>query len=142
MKTKQKSRFAEMAKDYTRLCQAFLPRPIHDEVGLQNTIEIADAFAGFEEKMTQDQNDYFDLLCTLISDYEDATIEPPKLKNRALLKHLLVEQNLSGAALSRILGKSEAVGRMILRGEREITAAHARVLSAYFNLPVSVFLDG
>lgn len=141
MKTKQKLRFFEMPRDYAGLCHLFLPRPIHDDVGLHNTVEIADAFAGFEETMNEDQNDYFDLLCTLISDYEEATIEPPKLKSLELLKHLLAEQGLSGAALSRILGKSEAVGRMIVRGEREITANHARILSAYFKLPAELFLQ-
>ena len=52
------------------------PRPIHDRVGYANTVEIADAFAGFEDRMSHDQSDYFYLLCSLIADYEN--VKPPK----------------------------------------------------------------
>lgn len=118
----------------------FLPRPIHDEVGYQNTVEIADVFAGFEDRMTGDQNDYFDLLCDLIEKREKETVRSPKLRSLGLLKHLLKEHGLAGADLSRILGKSLALGPMILRGERRITADHAVRLGSYFGLQADVFL--
>ena len=75
-----------MPRDYAGLCRVFLPRPIHDEIGYRNTVEIAGVFAGFEDQMTADQNDYFGLLC---------------------------EHGLAGADLSRILGRSLPPGSMI-----------------------------
>lgn len=138
MKTKQTPAFEKMPKDYAGLCRLFLPRPIHDRVACENTIEVADAFAGFEERMNSDQNDYFDLLCSLIADYE--RVKQPKLRGVDLLKHLVDEHGLSGAELSRILGKSVALGPMILRKQRSITANHARKLGEYFGLPAGSFL--
>jgi HTH-type transcriptional regulator / antitoxin HigA len=140
MKTKQEILFPSMPTDYTSLCQVFLPRPIHDDIAYQNTVAIADAFAGFEDRMTADQNDYFDLLCELIAKYEAAGVKPSKLRGVALLKHLLDEHSLTGAALSRILGKGTSLGPMILRGERKITADHAVCLGKYFGLRPDVFL--
>lgn len=130
-----------MPKDYAGLCRVFLPRPIHDKVGYQNTVEIADVFAGFEDRMTADQNDYFDLLCDLIEKREKETVRPPKLRSLGLLKHLLAERGLVGADLSRILGKSLPLGPMILRGERKITADHAVRLGGYFGLRADAFLS-
>jgi len=138
MKTKQPMIFEKMPKDYAGLCGLFLPRPIHDRVGYENTVEIADALAGFEDRMNRDQNDYFDLLCSLISNYE--SVKPPDLRGVELLKHLVAEHGLSGAELSRILGKSVALGPMILRGQRSITAGHARKLGAHFGMPAGLFL--
>lgn len=129
-----------MPKDYPGLCRVFLPRPIHDKTGYDNTVEIADVFAGMEDRMTEDQNDFFDLLCDLIEKRDKETVRPSKLRAVDLLKHLVNERDLSGAELSRILGKSLPLGPMILRGDRKITADHAVRLGEYFGLRTDVFL--
>ncbi len=107
-----------------------------------NTVEIADVLAGFEQEMSEDQNDYFDLLCDLIEKRDRETARPPKLRAVELLKHLVNENGFSGADLSRILGKSLPLGPMILRGERKITADHAVPLGSHFGLRPDVFLSG
>ena len=140
MKTKPTTSLDAMPKEYAELCRVFPPRPIHDDVSFRNTVEITDAFAGFEDRMTRDQNDYFDLLCDLIEQYEAVSASPPKLRAAALLKHLVQEHGLGGADLSRILGRSAALGPMILRGERKITADHAIRLGQHFNLRPDAFL--
>ncbi len=140
MKTKNAPAFKSIPADYVGLCLLLPPRPIHDEVGYRNTLEIADIMAGFEDRMTADQKDYFDLLCELIEKYEERSSKRPKLRAVALLKHLLGEHGLSGAALSRILGKSASLGPMVLRGERQITADHAVRLGKYFALSPAAFL--
>jgi antitoxin component HigA of HigAB toxin-antitoxin module len=140
MKTKQANLFQSMPVEYALLCRVFLPRPIHDDVAYQNTVEVADIFAGFEDEMTADQNDYFDLLCELIAKYEAAKVTPLKLCGTALLKHFIEEHSLSAAEVSRILGKSTSLGPMILRGERKITANHAVSLGRHFGIRPDVFL--
>ena len=57
-----------------------------------------------------------------------------------LLKHLLAENDMGGADLSRLLGGSRQLGPMILRGERSITAEHARKLGARFALDPGAFI--
>lgn len=141
MKTKETYQFAQMPKDYSGLCRMFLPRPIHDSVGYDHTVEIADVFAGFEYQMTDDQNDYFDLLCDLIEKRDRESTKSSKLRALDLLKHLAHEHSLSGADFSRILGKTTSLGPMILRGERKLTANHAVCLGKYFGLRPDVFLS-
>ena len=76
MKTKwTKIEFARLPKDYAGLCRILTPRPIHDNVGLHNVTEITDAMAG--HAFTPDQEDYFDLLCRLIEDYEKDRVGAP-----------------------------------------------------------------
>ena len=58
--------FREMPRDYEALCRVYLPRPIHDRAEYENVAEIARVFAGFEEAMSGDQQDYFQLLCSLM----------------------------------------------------------------------------
>jgi hypothetical protein len=50
-------RFADMPRDYVGLCRMHLPRPIRERPEYANMLEIAGAFAGFEEAMTTEQND-------------------------------------------------------------------------------------
>lgn len=141
MKTTTTHDFHEMPKDYAGLCRVFLPRPIHDKTTYENTVEIADVLAGFEQEMTDDQNDYFDLLCDLIGKRDQETDRPTKLRALDLLNHLVKEHGLSGADLSRLLGKSLPLGPMILRGERKITAEHAVRLGSHFGLRPDLFLS-
>lgn len=90
--------------------------------------------------MTPDQNDYFDLLCQLIEDYETTSSKGPRVTGLALLVHLVKEHGLSGADISRILARSGSLGPMILRGERKITADHAVSLGRQFGLRPDAFL--
>jgi hypothetical protein len=69
-----KIEFARLPKDYAGLCRLLIPRPIHDRTEYENVAEITDAMAG--HKLTPDQDDYFDLLCRLIEDYEKAHEQP------------------------------------------------------------------
>ncbi len=143
MKTAKKIKLhlADMPTDYAALCRVFIPRPIHDKIAYRNTAEIAEVFAGFEGKMSPDQEDYFDLLCSTMERWNEQHIKRQKRTGLDMLKHLLENHELSGADLSRLLGVSPMLGPMILRGERQITAAHARKLGEKFGLPPGVFIE-
>ncbi len=133
-------RFARLPKDSAGLCRILMPRPIRDQVDLENVTGMTDAMAGHE--LTRDQEDYFDLLCRLVQDYESeqGDVPKPKVTALAVLRHLLEEHKLSGADLSRLLGAHRTLGPMILRGERKLTVEHVRVLCAYFRVSADVFL--
>ena len=81
--------FLKPPKDYAGLCRLLMPRPIRDRADYENVVEITDAMAG--HKLTPDQEDYFDLLCRLIEDYEKAHEQLSASKVTALdaLRHLL-----------------------------------------------------
>jgi len=140
MKTTQtKIEFARLPKDYAGLCRMLTPRPIHDKVDFENVTEITDAMAG--HKLTPDQEDYFDLLCRLIEDYEkEQGLPAPTATALDALQHLLDAHDMSAADLARLLGVHRTLGAMILRGERQLTLAHVRTLAKHFSVSADLFL--
>ena len=140
-KVKSKFTFASLPRDYAGLCGLLAPRPIRDKTDYANTVEVTDAMAVHAEDFSTDQEDYFDVLCTLIEAYDAQHVRWKKVQPLKILQHLVSEHHLSGADLSRLLGASRQLGSMILRGDREITAAHARALGAHFGLSAGTFIE-
>jgi antitoxin component HigA of HigAB toxin-antitoxin module len=138
--TRAKIEFAKLPKDYAGLCRLLTPRPIRDKVDFENVTEITDALAG--HKLTADQEDYFDLLCRLIEDYEKerAQLGTSKVTGLEALQHLLEAHDWSAADLARLLGVHRTLGAMILRGERQLTLAHVRTLAKHFSVSADLFL--
>jgi HTH-type transcriptional regulator/antitoxin HigA len=141
VKSAKQKTFSTMARNYEGLCRAFLPRPIRDDIDYANTTEVADAMALWRDDFTPDQADYFDLLCSLIEEYDQKHTKWPNVSGLNALKHLLSENGLSPADLSRILGGSRNLGAMILRGERKLTVNHLRILAEKFAVSADLFLD-
>ena len=141
MKTKTKLRFQDLPKDYTALCRLFLPRPIHDAVDYANIVEVADAMVLWHDDFTRDQADYFDLLCSLLEEYDSKNVKWPKITGVDVLKHLMEERAMIAADLSRLLGGSRNLGAMILRGERKLTLNHVRTLARHFGVSADLFLS-
>ena len=137
--THAKVEFARLPKDYAGLCRVLTPRPIHDKVEFQNVTGITDAMAG--HAFTADQEDYFDLLCRLIEDYEKERVDAPKVSVREALQHLLDAHGMSAADLARLLDVHRTLGAMILRGERKLTLNHVRTLARHFGVSADVFLS-
>jgi HTH-type transcriptional regulator/antitoxin HigA len=138
--TRPQIEFARLPKDYSGLCRILTPRPIHDRVDFENVTELTDALAG--HKLSPDQEDYFDLLCRLIEDYEKehAQLDASSVTALQALQHLLDAHEMSAADLARLLGVHRTLGAMILRGERQLTLAHVRTLGKHFNVSADLFL--
>ncbi len=137
--TRAKVEFARLPKDYAGLCRILTPRPIHDKAEFQNVTEITDAMAG--HKLTADQEDYFDLLCRLIEDYEKEHVDAPKVTGLEALQHVLDARGMSATDLARLLDVHRTLGAMILRGERKLTLNHVRTLARHFGVSADVFLS-
>ena len=140
MKTDTKLRFESLPRDYAGLCRRLPPRRIRDAVDYENVAEITDIMVLRHDDFTADQGDYFDLLCSLLEEYDAEHVKWPKIKGREIVLHLLKERGLSAADLSRILGGSRNLGAMILRGDRNLTLAHIRTLAAYFKVSPELFI--
>ena len=138
--TGAKNEFARLPKDYAALCRLHMPRTIRDKIDFENVTEIMDAMAG--HKLTGDQEDYFDLLCRLIEDYEKehAALVPPKVSGLEALQHLLDARDMTAADLARLLDVHRTLGAMILRGERQLTLSHVRILARHFGVSADLFV--
>jgi len=131
--------FSELPTTYPELVVFHLPRPIHDKVSYQNTVEVIDALAG--RKLTADQEDYLDLLSQLVETYETATSPlAKKISGIAALRFLLGENEMTGDDLGRLLGIDRSVAFKILKGRRRLTAEHVKKLSARFRVTSDLFL--
>ena len=139
-KTRKKTEFHSLPRDFAGLCAVFTPRPIRDRADYDNTIEVIEAMVLWEKEFSRDQEDYFEVICTIVERYEAERVKWPDVSPVELLRHLLEEHQMSGADLSRLLGGSRHLGPMILRGERSITASHARKLAAHFGLQPGAFI--
>ena len=84
---------------------------------------------------------YVEVLMGLLGDYEDEhdTFESSST-GLDLLRHVIAESGTTQSQLGNLLGITQAAASMILRGEREITASHARALGKRFSLDAGAFL--
>ncbi len=131
---------ADIPKTYRELCAAYLPRPIHDAAQDEEATAMMNALAIFT-RLNAEQRDYLDVLTEFVDDYDKGKkIRWPKISGLDSLKHLLEENGMNAADLSRILGTSRNLGAMILRGERQLTLTHVRTLAKHFSVSADLFL--
>src|SRR5436853_2126170 len=100
MKAK-KITFSKLPENYEKLCELLPPRPIHNNSNFRQVAQITDAMAGHD--LNTDQQDYFDLLCRLIEDWEQPGISGPTASGLETLQALLEAQRMTAADLSKLL---------------------------------------
>ncbi|MBM4017558.1 MAG: transcriptional regulator [Planctomycetes bacterium] len=140
MKTTTRSLdFRRMPRDYAGLVRLFPPRPIHDKVDLENATEIIGALAG--HNLTPDQEDYLDVLSDLVAKYEEAHSPVRRRRSTPLerLRYLVGEAGMTASDLGRMLG-NRGLGSLILRGRRQLSKAHIRILAEHFRLDAGYFI--
>ncbi len=131
--------FASWPTTYAALTAAFTPRPIHTEAEYDEAVSYADALAGFP--LNADQEDFFELLSSVIKTYDDRTLKHwPASSGVEILDFLLKEHGLNGKALADILNVSPTIAYRILKGRRRLTADHIRALSEHFGVSADLFL--
>jgi HTH-type transcriptional regulator/antitoxin HigA len=130
--------FRHLPKTYSALVRMFPPRPLHDEVDVANATEVIDAMAGHE--LSRDQEDYLDLLSDLVRKHEETHHPAPPASSTPLerLRYLLDEAGMNASDLGRLLS-NRGLGCRVLRGERQLSKAHIRTLSAHFKVSPAFF---
>ncbi|MGJ8639340.1 MAG: helix-turn-helix domain-containing protein [Opitutaceae bacterium] len=134
-------RKAALPETYNELVSIFTPRPIHDKIGHDNTLSVIDAMAG--RALNEEQEDYLDLLSTLIESYEDDRLkdELESLpRGLPMLRYLCKENDVNGVELGRILGVGRAQSSLILKGDRALTVAHLQKLAEHFKVSPELFM--
>ena len=131
--------FSRMPKTFAGLCRLHLPRPVHNETDYDNAIEMLDSLVGF--KLNKEQLDYVEVLTTLVGAYEDEhhAIDTSDFSGLDSLKYLLEQNNMTASDLGNLLG-NRSLGSKILRGERELSKAHLRILADRFKVDAGLFL--
>ena len=123
---------------YIEIITTFPPRPITCEAELIATQNRIDSIVS-RSNLTQDDLDYLNVLGTLVYDYEQKHEPMPVLKGIALLKALMVEDNIQEKDLVDIF-KSESWVSEMMDGKRELTASQIQKLAKFFHLSPVAFL--
>ena len=130
---------ARLPKRYADLVALHMPRPIHDQVSYDNTVEIIDSLAG--HKLNADQEDYLELLSHLVETYENDQLKTyPVSRGTELIKYLLKENNLTGDSLAELLNIDRSTAYKLLKGNRKLTTQHIRILTTRFKVSADLFL--
>lgn len=127
-------------KTYIELVQAFPPRPIKSEEEMLAAQEIIDSLID-RAPLTPDEEDYLDLLGTLVYEYEQ-TLEPiPDIYGVDLLKVLIEDNELRQKDLVSIF-KTESIVSDVLNKRRSLTTRHIQELAEFFHIsPAAFFPD-
>jgi HTH-type transcriptional regulator/antitoxin HigA len=125
---------------YAELSALFPLRLLRDEVDYDNALEVAEALVG-SVAITKDQADYLDVLTDIMQKYESRRhAVGGRGTSLDRLKRMLKEQSLTGSDLGRLLG-NRPLGGAILRGERELSKTHIRILADHFKVSTDLFFN-
>jgi HTH-type transcriptional regulator/antitoxin HigA len=125
---------------YAELVALFPLRPLHDEVDYDNALEVAEALVG-SVGLSEDQADYLDVLTDIIQKYESRRhAVGGRSTPLDTLKRMLKEQGMGGSDLGRLLG-NRPLGSAILRGERQLSKTHIRILAGHFKVSTDLFFN-
>jgi HTH-type transcriptional regulator/antitoxin HigA len=120
------------------LLQAFPPRPIKSDEELLAAQNVIDSLTD-NAPLTPDEQDYLDVLCTLVYEYEQTKEPIPDIYGIELLKALMVEYGLQQNDLIPVF-QSESIVSDILTEKRQLTINDIQDLAKFFQLSPAVFL--
>jgi len=126
---------------YEELVLDFLPRPIKTETEYEAVQKEVDRLVDKGE-LSPDEEDYLDLLGTLIMNYEERTEDKSEYELRGveLIKGLMELHHLKQKDLVSIF-KTKSIVSAVLTGKRQLTAEHINKLAAFFDLPHELFFE-
>ncbi|MEL7226266.1 MAG: transcriptional regulator [Cyanobacteria bacterium P01_D01_bin.36] len=126
-------------RSYTSLLLAFPPRPINTEEQFLATQNAIDDLID-KGTLTEDEQDYLNLLGTLVASYEEQFVEIPDISGVEILKVLIEENNLRQKDLTPIF-KTESIVSDVINHKRNLTVEHIQALSKFFHISPAVFFE-
>ena len=121
------------------LLKAFPPRPIATEEDFIATQQVIDSLID-RGNLTPDEQDYLNVLGSLVHDYEELHHPLPTLQGVELIKALMIELNLRQKDLVPIF-KTESIVSAVLNGKRQLTVEHIQKLADFFHISPAVFFS-
>jgi HTH-type transcriptional regulator/antitoxin HigA len=132
MKTIQKNK-----KSYIELLTEFPPRPIHSQADLDAVQKVVYELID-RGKLNADEEDYLNLLGTLVHQYEEIHHPIPDIYGVELIEALLEEFDLKQKDLVPIF-KTESIVSAVLNGHRKLMTEHIEQLANFFHVSPAAF---
>jgi len=125
---------------YGKLLAEVLPRRIETEVENEQYLKIVEQMMDKgAESFSPEEDKLFDLLVTLIEEFEEQAYPLNNAAPQEVLLHLMDAQNLKQADLLEVFG-SKGIASEVVNGKRAISKTHAKKLAAKFNVSVELFI--
>lgn len=125
------------SEQYICLLQTFPPRPIKSEEDFFAVQSVIDDLIDSPE-MTQEQQDYLNILGMLVHEYEEQNINIPDISGVYLLTELIKEFGFKQKDLVPVF-KTESIVSAVLNGQRKLTLEHVEKLAIFFNVSPAAF---
>lgn len=122
---------------YSELLQVFPPRPIKSQSEMWATQQVIDSLID-RAPLTPDEEDYLNVLGTLVYEYEQTQEPIPDIYGIELLKVLIEERDLRQKDLVPIF-KTESIVSDILKNRRQLTTRHIQELAEFFHISPAAF---
>lgn len=126
-------------EEYTRLLAETLPRVIHTEDEHKRLVEEVEKLMDLGEELTDEQAELFDLLVTLIEQYEDKNYQLKTATPHEILNELMLARDLKQKDLSEVFG-SKGITSEVINGKRSISKNQAKALGKFFHVSPALFL--
>ncbi|NET00862.1 MAG: transcriptional regulator [Sphaerospermopsis sp. SIO1G2] len=124
---------------YIELLKSFPPRPITSEEEFFATQKVIN-FLIDQGELNPDEEDYLDVLGTLVYEYEEKQNPIPDIYGVDLLKALMDEFNMQRKDLVYIF-ETEAILSEVLSQKIPLTIDHIYKLAELFNISPAAFLE-
>lgn len=124
---------------YIELLTSFPPRPITSEDELITTQKVIDSLIDKEE-LTSDEQDYLNVLGTLVHEYEEKSTTIPDIHGIELLKGLIDEFGLPENDLVSIF-TTESIVSEVLSKKRQLTVTQISQLAEFFHISPAAFFE-
>ena len=126
---------------YLELIQCVPLRPIKSEDELDEAINMVNYLLDQLDRRSwsQDEQDYIDVLGSLIEQYEDVHYPFKSPSDASMLRHLIEAKGVSQAQAAKDCRIAESTISAVLAGSRKLTRNHIEKLSRYFHVEPGVF---
>jgi HTH-type transcriptional regulator/antitoxin HigA len=125
------------ARKYGRLLARTLPVAI--DTPEEHRYMLAEVDKLFEKDLSPEEAKLFDLMVTLIEDYEDKHFQLNAATPLTILLELMENRGVKPRDLWEVIGSKSRVSE-ILSGQRKISTAQAKKLAEYFKVSTDLFI--
>ncbi len=127
-------------KKYGKLLAEVLPRRIETEEENEHYLKIVEQMMDKgAEKFSPEEDKLFDLLVTLIEEFEEKTYPMGNTTPREMLLFLMEQQKLKQSDLLDVFG-SKGIVSEVVNGKRAISKTHVKRLAEKFKVSAELFI--
>ena len=126
--------------NYQSLLLDYEPRPIRSEAAYRKALRHVEEL--MRPRLSRAESELVEVLATLIEQYESREHPTPKSPPHEMLAHLMEARGVvAQVAVARATGIPRSTLSAVLAGRRKLSIANIAVLSGYFHVSPSAFMN-